>query len=89
MSERVQITVQTVPRLPRHAKLRHDKERDRWVVVAPERLFVADEIALEIIRRCDGVGAIADQLAAKYEAPREVILKDVSDMLQDHADKGV
>ncbi len=92
MSGRVQITVQTVPRLPRHAKLRHDKQRDRWLVVAPERLFVPDEIALEIIRRCDGVatvGAIADELAAKYEAPREVILKDVSDMLQDLADKGI
>ena len=32
-----------------------------------ERLFVADEIALEIIRRCDGVatvGAIVDELRA-------------------------
>ena len=36
-----------VPRLPRHIKLRFDKQRDRWVVLAPERVLVPDETALE------------------------------------------
>jgi pyrroloquinoline quinone biosynthesis protein D len=31
---------------------------------------------------------MADQLAAKYVAPREAILTDVIGMLQDLADKG-
>ncbi len=81
----------SVPRLPRHIKLRFDKRRDRWVVLAPERVLVPDETALEILQRCDGetsVDAIVDALAAAYEAPPEEIREDVSALLQDLADKG-
>ncbi len=92
MKARLEIGEQTVPRLPSHAKLRHDKAREQWVVQAPERVFVLDPTALEIVKRCDGkatVGAIVDELAAQYNAPRDVILKDVNAMLQELADKGV
>ncbi|MGQ0665243.1 MAG: pyrroloquinoline quinone biosynthesis peptide chaperone PqqD [Pseudomonadota bacterium] len=92
MSGRTVIAADSIPRLARHARLQHDKRRDQWVVQAPERLFVPDPIALEIIRRCDGlatVAAIADALAGEYAAPRELILKDVNQLLQDLADKGV
>ena len=92
MSARIEITEASVPRLPRHAKLRYDKQREQWIVNAPERLFVPDEIALAIIQRCDGeatVAAIVDALAAEYKAPRDVILADVTEMLQDLTDKGV
>ena len=44
------------------------------------------------MQRCDGVAsvtAIVDELAAKFNAPRELILRDVNNMLQDFADKGV
>jgi pyrroloquinoline quinone biosynthesis protein D len=81
----------SVPRLPRHIKLRFDKQRDRWVVLAPERVLMPDETALEILKRCDGetsVSAIIDDLAQAYEAPPEVIQDDVSALLQDLADKG-
>ena len=81
----------SAPMLPRHVKLRHDKNRDKWVMLAPERVLVPDETALAIVQLCDGertVGAIADDLAAKYNAPRDVIVKDVIAMLQDLADKG-
>ena len=83
---------QTVPRLPSGVRLHFDKQRDQWVVLAPEKLFVPDPIALEILKRCDGeasVSAIVDDLAASFKAPRDVILKDVRVMLQDLADKGV
>lgn len=92
MSEAIAISEESVPRLPRGVKLRFDKERDRWVVLAPERVLVPDQIALEIIKRCDGtatVAGIVDDLAQTFNAPREVIQKDVSAMLQDLADKGV
>ena len=62
----------SVPRLPRHIKLRFDKRRDRWVVLAPERVLVPDETALEILKRCDGetsVDAIVGALAEAYAAP--------------------
>lgn len=92
MSERALVGESSVPRLVRGARLQFDKYRDRWIVQAPERLFVLDAIALEILRRCDGaasVSAIVDDLAGKFTAPREQILRDVGNMLQDFADKGV
>lgn len=92
MNERVLVGESSVPRLVRGARLQFDKHRDRWIVQAPERLFVLDAIALEILQRCDGaapVSAIVDELAGKFTAPREEILRDVSTLLQDFADKGV
>jgi pyrroloquinoline quinone biosynthesis protein D len=79
------------PVLPRHAKLKFDETRQRWVILAPERVLAPDEIAVEILQLCDGVRSVAaviDQLAAKYAAPREAIGADVIVMLQDLADKG-
>jgi pyrroloquinoline quinone biosynthesis protein D len=54
--------------------------------------MLPDEQAVEILHLVDGnasVGAIVDALAARYtQAPRELIAKDVTAMLQDLADKG-
>ena len=77
--------------LPRHTKLKFDETRQVWVILAPERVLAPDEIAVEVLKQCDGVSRVADivdQLAAKYAAPREAILSDVIAMLQDLADKG-
>src|SRR5437868_1093050 len=79
------------PVLPRHAKLKFDETRQVWVILAPERVLAPDEIAVEVLKLCDGVrsvGAMIDELAAKYAAPREAIATDVVAMLQDLADKG-
>ena len=92
MTGRITISEQSVPRLPVGVKLRFDRQREQWTLLAPERVFVPDPIALEVIKRCDGeanVATIVDDLAEAYQAPREVILKDVNQMLQDLADKGV
>jgi len=92
MTERAEITEQSVPHLPRGVKLRFDKTRDAWVMLAPERVFMPDPIAVEILKRCTGQVALAgviDDLAETYAAPREQIAKDVMAMLQDLADKGM
>ena len=91
MSERLVIAGTTVPQLPRHVKLKHDKVRDRWIMQAPERVLVPDETALEIVHLLGdelAVDAIVDHLVEKYAAPRDVISTDVIAMLQDLADKG-
>ena len=78
--------------IPRHIKLRHDAGRGVWVILAPERVFSPDPIAVEVLKLCDGdtnVGDIATRLASDYQAPRDVILTDILAMLQDLADKGV
>ena len=80
------------PALPRHIKLRHDPARDRWTILAPERVFTPDAIAVAVLRLCDGsrsVETIAGELAHTYNASRDRILADISALLQDLADKGV
>ena len=92
MAEAVVMGEVSVPHLPRGVRLKFDEPRSQWVLLAPEKMFVLDDIALEIVKCCDGdasVAAIADDLAARFEAPREAILKDVLTLLQGFADKGV
>jgi pyrroloquinoline quinone biosynthesis protein D len=82
----------SAPKLPRHVKLRHDAARDRWLILAPERVFTPDAIAVAVLRLCDGVRsleAIAAELAQTYNAPKEQILADITPMIQELADKGV
>jgi pyrroloquinoline quinone biosynthesis protein D len=82
----------SVLRLGRGMKLREDKARNQWVVMGPERMFVPDDIALEVLRLVDGarsVDAMVDDLAARFAAPRGEIMADVVAMLDDLAAKGV
>lgn len=88
----VDVTPDTVPRLARGARLREDAARGRWVVMAPERMFVPDDTALEVLRLMDGtrsIAAIVDDLITRYEAPREEIAADVIGLVQDLAGRGL
>jgi pyrroloquinoline quinone biosynthesis protein D len=88
---RISVSEASRPVLPRHARLKFDDTRQRWVILAPERVLAPDEIAVEILQLCDGardVAAIINALAAKYTADRGEIGRDVVAMLQDLADKG-
>jgi pyrroloquinoline quinone biosynthesis protein D len=82
-----------VPAFAAGVRFRHDAVRQAWVVLAPERLFLPDEQAVEILQLVDGnrsLGAIVDTLASRYQgAPRDVIAADVSAMLRDLAEKNV
>ena len=81
----------TVPAFNRGFRLRHDAVRDAWMVLAPERLFMLDGPAVEVLQLVDGkrtVPEIIDQLAVKFAAPRDQIEADVVAMLQDLTDKG-
>lgn len=81
-----------IPRLPRGVKLREDKARGRWVLMAPERMLVPDETALEVLKLLDGartLDALVDLLAERFAAPRAEIADDVSALLQDLAERGV
>lgn len=92
MNEGMFVDEVSVPRFRPHMKLKFDKKRQRWMILAPERLFLPDEIALEILQRCDGIvtiKAIVDELAGKFDAPDEVIMEDVKKLVQDFLDKGV
>ena len=75
----VKLKFEDIPKLPRHAKLRYDEARKKWIINAPERVFELDEIAAEIMQMLDGklsINEIVDKLAIKFEgAPREKYLK--------------
>lgn len=89
--ERLIVESGSTPALQRFVKLRHDKGRDRWIILAPERILTPDAIAVEVLKLCDGketVTSIAETLAKTYDAPVEVIENDITTMLQDLSDKG-
>jgi pyrroloquinoline quinone biosynthesis protein D len=78
------------PRLPRGVRLVHNEAQGGWVLLAPERVFKANAIAVEIVKRCTGeatLEAIVDDLVKTFNAPRERILTDVAAMLRGLADK--
>ncbi len=80
------IELQSRPRLPRGVKLRHDDVRQRWTLLAPERIFEVDGTAAAVLQLCDGerdIAAIVAELATRYSAPPAVIEKDVVAMLSD------
>lgn len=90
MVERIELNRAHVVRLKRSARLRYDKARDIHTLLAPERVVVLNATSVMIIEALDGrdLDAILDDFAVRYDAPRELIAKDVITMLQDFADKG-
>ena len=84
------IAAEARPRLPRGVRLVHNEAQGGWVLLAPERVFKADPIAAEIIKRCTGeltFGEVVDDLTKTYAAPRDRILADASALLRGLAEK--
>ncbi|MBX6421326.1 MAG: pyrroloquinoline quinone biosynthesis peptide chaperone PqqD [Nevskia sp.] len=80
-----------VPRFGVGVRFRYDQTRAAWVLLAPERMFVPDAQAVEVLKLVDGsrsLAAIVDSLAARYAAPAEVIAADVAALLQNLSEKG-
>ena len=78
------------PSFTRFARLHHDRTRDRFVILAPERAYEVDPISVAVLQLCDGGRSVADivaHLAATYSAPAEIISRDVVNLLQGLSDK--
>jgi pyrroloquinoline quinone biosynthesis protein D len=90
VTEETAIKPDAKPRLPRGVRLTHSEAQGGFVLLAPERIFKADAIAAEILKRCTGeatLAAIVDDLATTFKAPRERIEADVSKLLTGLAEK--
>jgi len=88
--QRVLITDQSVPRLEEQIKLHHDKVREQWVLLAPERVLELAGPAVDILKQCDGVNTVSNIVAlmsTEYDAPVDEIHPDVLEMLQSLLDK--
>ena len=92
MTKLLNLKENDIPKLPRHAKLRFDEARKKWIINAPERVFELDEIAAEVMQLVNGEASIidiVDILVKKFKgASKEVVKKDVLSMLQPLAEKG-
>lgn len=76
----------TVPRFPHGVRFREDKARGAFILVAPERIFNADEVSVEILKRIDGkasLGEILEALSQIFAADLAVIRPDVESFLLD------
>jgi pyrroloquinoline quinone biosynthesis protein D len=90
MTDPTPISPQSRPRLPRGVRLVNNEAHGGWVLLAPERIFKADAIAHEILRRCNGEATLAeivDDLARTFNAPRDRIDADVAKLLSGLAEK--
>ncbi|HTI01214.1 MAG TPA: pyrroloquinoline quinone biosynthesis peptide chaperone PqqD [Acidisoma sp.] len=86
------MTPDSVPSFPRGVKYRLDAARGAWVLLTPERAMMPDENAQAVLSGIDGtrtVGDIVNDLAARYQAPADVIMADVLELLSDLAARGV
>ena len=91
MKERLLLKSETVPVIPNNVRFEFNEVRKEWVLLAPERALYPDPIAIDVLKKCDGkisIQLIGEDLAKKYKAPVEKIIKDIITMLQDLADKG-
>ena len=80
-----------IPRFGVGMKFRFDSTRDAWIILGPERLFLPDEHAVEVLKLINGtntVAAIAASLAARFDAPFDTITADIWPMLQGLAASG-
>ena len=85
------VTEDARPRLPRGVRLVHNEAQGGFVLLAPERVFKADTVSVEILKRCTGeasIAAIVDDLAKAFTgAPRERIHADVLKLIGGLAEK--
>ncbi len=87
----VNIEPASCPRFARGVKMRFDEARQQWILNAPEKVLVLDEIAQLIISRIDGVisvDALCRDLALEFASPQEIIQADVTEMLADMLHRG-
>ncbi|OYX40699.1 MAG: pyrroloquinoline quinone biosynthesis protein PqqD [Rhodobacterales bacterium 32-67-9] len=78
------ITPASVPVLPRGVRLHHDRVRDTWVLLAPERAIRLDPVGHAVLAEIDGTRSFATivaTLAGKYDAPPERIAEDSRGLL--------
>ncbi|QIB35344.1 pyrroloquinoline quinone biosynthesis peptide chaperone PqqD [Ancylobacter pratisalsi] len=81
-----------VPKLVRGVRLRHDEARGQWVLLAPEKVLNPDPVAVEILKKVDGmrtIDSIVDELVTAFSVDRERVAADVDAFLAGLKEKGI
>jgi len=86
------ISRDTCPRIASKARLRYDRKAERYMLLYPEKGLVLNPTAADIAQLCTGehsVGAIVEQLAAKYGKEAPVIEREVMGFLSALSERGL
>jgi coenzyme PQQ biosynthesis protein PqqD len=87
------ISADSRPRLASKARLRFDRQRQRYLLLYPERGLELNPTAADVVQLCTGehtVDGIVDRLAEKYTTqPREVLAREVTTFLGGLAERGL
>ncbi|WP_346909242.1 pyrroloquinoline quinone biosynthesis peptide chaperone PqqD [uncultured Roseibium sp.] len=78
------------PGFPDYVRLQFDELRDRWALLAPEKVYWPDDISVAILSRCSGTKTVSEiilDLAEEYQAPVDEIGPDVREFLQEWSDR--
>jgi len=92
MTARPEFANSAVPSLPRGVELRFDPAENAWTVSVPARVVMPDDIAIEVLKRCDGrtpIAVIVDELAQAFSASPDQVAADVDAMLKDLSEQGM
>lgn len=84
------IPIDCTPSFPRGVRLKDDRVRNRWVLLAPERVMEMNPVAVAVLQQVNGKDSLRDIvkiLAQKFDADSALIQKDVGDLLESLAQK--
>ena len=87
--ERAIVNSASRPHFPKYVRMQFDPVRNRFAVLAPERVYWPDDVTIDILKLCNGersISVIAAELAQTYEAPLETIQADVLEFIQSWTD---
>ena len=88
----IALELESCPRLAPGVRLKFDGTRQCWIVLAPERVLIPDETALDVLQRCDGATrfeSLVDDLVTEYGADRAEVAADVRELLSGLIEKRV
>jgi len=86
------ISRDSCPRIAAKARLRYDRKAERYMLLYPERGLVLNPTGTDVVQLCTGehsVGAIVEQLAAKYGKEAPVIEREVMGFLSALSERGL
>ena len=92
MNTRMEFADSAIPSLQQGVELRFDPAESSWTVSVPARVVRPDDIAIEVLKRCNGrtpISAIVDELAQAFSADPDQLAADIDNMLQDLIDQGM
>ena len=72
LEHRLTLGLDARPCLRRAVRLKHDRVRERWLLLAPERGFVLNGSALAVVRSLAAGGTLAE-IAARVAVPDDAV----------------